>query len=235
MTPHRLLTTDEIERYRRDGFLAVHGLYDAQTMLQWRDAVAELLAARTDSVHSTESSGVFVWMADVLPPFLKNAMNDNHVVPILKQLIGPQVEFLSVKLVYKDGKITAASPWHQDWYYWFGAEKVSIWIALDDATQANGCLRMIPGSHQQQFNNEKLDTRAFANQISADQLENLDVVDLEVKRGDVVFFSDRAVHCSYPNTSGDARWSFISTYRDATVPDDSAVWQTAMPVDGSGA
>jgi len=49
---------------------------------------------------------------------------------------------------------------------------------------------------------------------------------------DAVFFSELAIHASHPNTSGADRWSLISTYRDASVKDDSTVWKIAMVVSG---
>ena len=78
-------------------------------------------------------------------------MKDVCVVSILNRIIGPNVEFLSVKSVYKNKFTRFGSPWHQDWYYWKGANKISVWIALDDATPENGCLKMIAGSHFNRF------------------------------------------------------------------------------------
>ena len=51
-------------------------------------------------------------------------------------------------MVFKNEAMTFASPWHQDWSYWYGAHKLSIWVALDDATVENGCLKLFPGSHK---------------------------------------------------------------------------------------
>ena len=42
-----------------------------------------------------------------------------------------------------------AIPWHQDGQYWpiRPIATCSVWMALDDATPENGCMRFIPGSH----------------------------------------------------------------------------------------
>jgi ectoine hydroxylase-related dioxygenase (phytanoyl-CoA dioxygenase family) len=47
----------------------------------------------------------------------------------------------------------------------------------------------------------------------------LPVRTIDVKHGDVVVFHDLLVHSSFPNSSGEDRWSLISTYRDAGVED----------------
>jgi ectoine hydroxylase-related dioxygenase (phytanoyl-CoA dioxygenase family) len=223
-----MIDTTQIEQYHRDGYLIVRNLYDADAIARWRDEVRQLYSQD----DAPNDHGVRVWMADALPPFLLDAMTDDRVPPILTKLVGPDVEFLSVKLVHKDGAIDFGTPWHQDWHYWLGSEKLSVWIALDDATPDNGCLKVIPGSHKRQFTNQRHETASFSNRIDDAQLEGLPVVDAIMRRGDALFFSDRTVHGSYPNGNGQPRWSFISTYRSAAVRDDSQVWQTPLVVAG---
>lgn len=223
------LTDEQVAAYRRDGFLAVEALYAPDEMLQWKQTI---LATLEEDVYES-GSGVRVWMSDVIDPKLRQAAADPHVVRILTQLIGPNVEFLSAKAVFKNAETSFASPWHQDWFYWGGASKMSIWIALDDATPENGCLKFIPGSHRKVFPKKVVDgENAFVNRIEQTDLDGLPEVTVALKRGDAAFFHDLAVHSSHPNVSGADRWSFISTYRDASVKDDSNVWQTAMLVAG---
>ena len=41
--------------------------------------------------------------------------------------------------------------WHQDYSYWTRTKPIAhltCWIALDDASEENGCLHYIPGSHR---------------------------------------------------------------------------------------
>ena len=46
-----------------------------------------------------------------------------------KKSMGGDVAFLSAKVVLKDSRVDFPSPWHQDWHYWLGSEKTSVWIA----------------------------------------------------------------------------------------------------------
>jgi Phytanoyl-CoA dioxygenase (PhyH) len=41
-------------------------------------------------------------------------------------------------------------PWHQDGQYWpiRPLATCTVWVALDDSTPENGCMRFIPGSHR---------------------------------------------------------------------------------------
>lgn len=219
------------EIFGRDGFLVVRGLYTPEEMLAWKERIVRMIEAK--GRLEDNRSGVRVFMPEVLDPYFRKRMGDDKVVPVLNRIIGPDVEFLSVKAVYKNKFTTFGSPWHQDWYYWKGTTKVSVWIALDDATPENGCLKMIPGSHHKLFKVKQVrEETGFAWRIGNGELAGLPEETLAVVRGDAVFFHDRTLHSSYPNPSGADRWSFISTYRDASVKDDATVWKQPMVVSG---
>lgn len=225
LAPALVLTPEQVNTYHNDGFLIVRGLYSGETMLEWKRVLHNVLADEREKAGKKRDewdlsdSGVRVWNSQHIHPFLLEAMKDNHVGPILHQLLGPSVEFLSAKVVFKNSTTSFASPWHQDWFYWEGAPKMSVWIALDDAYPANGCLKLIPGSHKKVFPKFCAHGNAFVNRIEDKELEGLPVTVGEVKRGDAVFFSDLAVHSSFPNTVKADRFSMISTYRNAAVKD----------------
>jgi ectoine hydroxylase-related dioxygenase (phytanoyl-CoA dioxygenase family) len=236
----RSLSPAEVVAFQRDGFIVVPHLYTAEQMLEWKRLIQGVLEEEKKQAGDSwnmATSGVRVWNVEAIHPSLLAAMKDEHVTPILKQIIGPDVEFLSAKAVFKNDATSFASPWHQDWFYWEGAHKISVWIAMDDATPENGCLKMIPGSHKRAFDKTVRDGNAFVNQIDDKELEGLPVSTLAVERGGAVFFHDRAVHSSYPNTARKDRWSLISTYRDASAPDEcqdslKEFWKKPMVVSG---
>ncbi len=221
-------TAEEVGKYHRDGFLIVRKLYTPDVAADWKQRIVSIM--RADRTID-DPVGVRVWTESKLDPFLRERMADPHVVSILKALIGPSVEFLSVKAAFKSAATDFASPWHHDWAYWNGSHKISIWIALDPADRTNGCLKMIPGSHRRtmdcSFTEEGI---GFGWRVNEEALKDLPVETLEVDPGDAVFFHDLTVHSSHPNTAKKDRWSFISTYRDASVPDESATWKTSMRV-----
>ena len=228
--------TEQLSRrqlFDRDGFVVERGLYAADEMLEWKErAVGKI--HELGVLEKEGTSGVKVFRPDALDPFFMSRMMDDHVVPILTEIIGPDVEFLSVKSVYKNQATTFGSPWHQDWHYWEGATKVSVWIALDDATAENGCLRMIPRSHTQLYKIKQVrEPNGFVLRTEDSEFGGMPEVTLEVSRGDVVFFHDQVLHSSHPNFSGEDRWCMISTYRDASVVDPSKAWDQGVVVSGS--
>ncbi|MDE2886721.1 MAG: phytanoyl-CoA dioxygenase family protein [Gemmatimonadota bacterium] len=219
--------------FHRDGFCIAKGLYCAEEMLNWKARIIGILEAGGHFDTEPTSTGVHVFLADVLDPFFRERMKDACVVSILNRIIGPNVEFLSVKSVYKNKFTRFGSPWHQDWYYWKGANKISVWIAMDDATPENGCLKMIAGSHLKRFKVKQVrGENGFGWRIANEEFAGCPETTLAVNRGDAVFFHDQTLHGSFPNTSGADRWSFISTYRDGSERDESTVWKHPMVVTG---
>ncbi|MCE9614504.1 MAG: phytanoyl-CoA dioxygenase family protein [Lentisphaerae bacterium] len=217
------------EQYDRDGFYKAAGLFSPTEAAVLKE---ETMAVVRERGLGSPEGGLTVWMADALAPPIRRCVCDPRIVRLLQKCIGTSIEFLSVKPVFKDGKTTFGSPWHQDWFYWKGTPKTSIWIALDAATPENGCLRVIPGSHTQLFPlRDAAGARAFVHCTDEAQLSGFQIVDVCMAQGDALIFHDRILHASHTNTSGRDRWSLIPTYRNAAVADDSTVWKTALPVE----
>lgn len=71
------------------------------------------------------------------------------ILDLVEQLIGPDIVLWGSQVFCKLPRTGKAIPWHQDGQYWpiRPIATCSAWIALDDATPENGCMRFIPGSH----------------------------------------------------------------------------------------
>lgn len=217
-----------VDEYREKGFVVVRGLYSPEEASAIKERTMEVLR---DADALDEPSGVHVWMAEGLDESLRRVVTDPRIARIVRPLSGEEAEFLSVKSVYKNADLGFASPWHQDWYYWKGSTKLSAWIALDEATVANGCLRMIAGSHDQVRKMRSVRSESgFGLRTEDADLIGVEPIDVVASPGDVVFFHDLAVHGSHPNVSGEDRWSLIATYRDAGQVDESKIWSTGLPL-----
>lgn len=215
-------------QFEQDGFVVLPSLFPPETMREWKSRIIEKLKGEDWDKNPT---GVRVWMIEDLDSYFLEGLTGSQLTDPIKEVLGGPIEFLSVKPVYKNGDTTFGSPWHQDWWYWNGSHKVSVWIALDRATPANGCLKMIPGSHREVLERDPAEEGSgFNKRIDESRLPEGQVVSLEVNAGDAVLFHDLTLHASHPNTDRTDRWSFIATYREAEVPDDSTVWKRALLV-----
>ncbi|NQZ70041.1 MAG: phytanoyl-CoA dioxygenase family protein [Lentisphaeria bacterium] len=205
------------QQFNTDGFYLCRSLFTADEMQDLKMHCVELLIEEN-------LSGVDVFPADTCTENLRAISCDQRFVKILKEIIGPQVDFLSVKTVIKSSKTSFPSPWHQDQLYWGGTTKISAWLAIDDATISNGCLKIVPGSHLQlQTHSQAESGTAFPIRVPDEQVETMNQIDVEMKQGDILIFHDMLLHSSYPNESGMDRWSLIPTYRDRTLEDDSSL------------
>ncbi|REE78969.1 ectoine hydroxylase-related dioxygenase (phytanoyl-CoA dioxygenase family) [Paenibacillus taihuensis] len=212
------------EQFEQDGYYIMRQLYSEDEIEAFKNACIAIVKE-----HDPGRSGVLVGMT-LRSPLFKQATVKPSLVEALREIIGEHIVFLSDKVVLKNAGTDFGSPWHQDHPYWDGSHKFSVWIALDDAMPSNGCLRLVPGSHQQgtvSHDGEVVDDLGFINRIDMTQIADSDVLDFEARRGDAVIFHDLLFHASYPNVSGKERWALITTYKDGTQEDPDYEWAGA--------
>ncbi len=215
--------------FERDGFLIVENLFSNEEVRRLKGEVRRILGEVKDEREIR--TGVYVGLA-ARSRLFKDLARDARLVDPLEQIIGPNIAFFSDKIVFKDAETDFGSPWHQDWPYWKGSHKISIWIALDDATSENGCLRVIPGSHREHavHAGDASDGKGFGNRIRPEDIDENKAITVELSAGSALFFHDLTLHASHQNTSGADRWALISTYRDAMAEDPEYSFAVAAEV-----
>ena len=99
-------------------------------------------------------------------------------------------------------------PWHQDCAYYQPSPNVilSAWIAVDEATRASGCMRVLPRSHKRLYPHIRR-PRAERFGLFADPstFDPNKAVDIELKPGQFVFFNESILHSSVANRSSSRR------------------------------
>ncbi len=211
------------EQFAQNGYVILSKLFTSEEVRLLKEEAGKIIEKQ-----GTNKNGVHLGLTIASPLFKKAAAHPSMVVA-LQQIIGNDVIFLSDKIVYKDSKTDFGSPWHQDYPYWNGSHKFSVWIALDDAAPENGCLKVIPGSHlleaAHQEDHAANDLGAgFIHRLTEEDIDPARAIDLAAFRGDAIIFHDLLFHSSYPNTSGKDRWALISTYKDGTLEDPAYEW-----------
>ena len=152
------------------------------------------------------------------------------VLDAVERLIGPEILIDGNLVFYKPPHDASYASWHQDSVYsgWHLTPSVSAWIALTCSEPANGCMRVIPGSHRQGLLEHEnvhdpnlLNKRGERLRMGVDESQAVDVV---LKPGEMSLHHTNIVHGSNPNTSDGPRIGFIvrfvtnmSTNRDRQV------------------
>ncbi len=144
------------------------------------------------------------------------------------------------KLMQKEPKVGGAWEWHQDYGYWYKNEfllpdqMISVMIAITDANKENGCLQVIKGSHKM----GRVEHGFAGEQVGASQryvdlaLKTMELVFVELKAGDALFFHPNLLHRSEANLSDNARWSLISVYnRSGNIPYNEPSQSSTIPVE----
>lgn len=123
--------------------------------------------------------------------------------------------------------------WHQDrWTDLDIDPMITIWTALDPATVANGCVKIIPGSHSELVNPEH-----GSGFLTEEHIENIvskyDPINLELEAGESVVLHNWMLHSSGTNSTDIPRRAFSVCYMDAAT--QSSRGHTFSRVFGEGA
>lgn len=103
---------------------------------------------------------------------LKFLLSD-EVLDLVEPLLGPNIALWSSHFICKEPFIGKQTPWHEDSAYWNGRlsrfdKLVTVWLAIDRSSEENGCMRVIPGTHNNGFSEYEAvdkDENIFATEI----------------------------------------------------------------------
>nr|WP_315469658.1 phytanoyl-CoA dioxygenase family protein [uncultured Undibacterium sp.] len=143
---------------------------------------------------------------------------------VLTQLLGTGVCMSQVHhncIMTKQARFSSLTGWHRDSRYWHfqKPELISVWLALRDEKVENGCLLVLPQSHQWQIEPEQLDSAQFLRaDVAANQNLLAQACAVPLKQGDVLLFSSNLFHAAGCNQTTQTKFSMVYTYRGADNP-----------------
>jgi ectoine hydroxylase-related dioxygenase (phytanoyl-CoA dioxygenase family) len=154
------------------------------------------------------------------PPFLGVARHPALVDAMSRLLPGP-IRLYGSQLFAKPARVGTQVPLHQDMPYWpfEPCELISAWIALDDSTIENGCVRYLAGSHKLGIL-PHAPSGVAGNSLGLvvdDRVCSLPEVPVEVRRGSCILHHCLTAHRSEPNRSDHPRRGLIYIYMSRNV------------------
>jgi non-heme Fe2+,alpha-ketoglutarate-dependent halogenase len=155
-------------------------------------------------------------------PFIAALALHPKVLEAVEGALGPDFFLLATHFFCKYGEGEVASKfvaWHQDVTYWGlePATAVTVWLAIDDADEENGCMRVIPGSHVAGIR-EHATAQQAGNLLSINQEvpvtedEEASAVNLPLKAGFASLHEGCLIHGSLPNRSTRRRCGLTLRY-----------------------
>ena len=149
----------------------------------------------------------------------------DEVLDLVERFIGPDIALWSSHFISKPPAHGQIVPWHEDSAYWRGRldpmEVCTVWLAVDDSTAENGCMRVIPGTHSNGYSNyvavDDASKSVFGTRITEDQFDLSTAVDLELKSGECHLHHAKTIHGSNANESGKRRCGYTMRYMPTTV------------------
>ncbi len=176
---------------------------------------------------------VNIMLPRVYLPAWQGNLYEQRATSIARQLIGEDATLDYDQLLAKrPGSLDAVFAWHQDLAYWPltpDTRTVTCWLAVDDATEENGCLRFVPGSQTEarlRPHRPLHADREKSHTLVAEVDERRDrVCAAPIRRGDVLAFGERVLHGSGGNRSA-ASWrrAYVVAFRAAdTVARERAI------------
>jgi len=218
-------TDAEYSQYEREGYFVRPRLLSPEEVDDFRDHARRDLeseAARDAVMEKGDKDGnktlLKMWTTAANDKYGLLA-RDERLVRLATGLINREVYLYSHKMTMKQPGEGGAWEWHQDFGYWheygcLAPEMLSIWIALDKSTVANGCLQVLPETHRL----GRLKHVREAGQTNVDPefiaaaLQRFPKQYVEMEAGDALVFHCNLLHRSDANKSDTYRWGYICSY-----------------------
>lgn len=222
---HGTISASQVGDYHEHGFVVAKGFFDREEIELLRGAAKEDRTLDQRSFSKGDGEGGQVRLS------LWNHPGDTiygmfarceSITGSAEKILDGEVYHYHSKMIMKDARVGGAWAWHQDYGYWYQNGVLfplltSAFIAVDPATKENGCMQVIPYSH----NLGRIEHVLTGDQAGADIervteiLKRLPLVHVEMEPGDTLFFHSNLLHRSDQNHSENPRWSMICCYNAA--------------------
>lgn len=171
--------------------------------------------------------------------FWLRLVSDPRLLDIAEQFIGPDIALYASHYISKRPFEGRAVLWHQDGSYWplEPMNVVSLWLAVDDSTAENGCMRVIPRTQDLQLHeNVKQDDvdSVFGSGMDKSLVDESAAVDIALKAGDVSVHHPNIIHGSNANESPRRRCGLTIRYIPTTTRILDEPWPSAFLLRGKG-
>ena len=210
-----MLTTAEVEQYHRDGYVVPDFRVPDELLGEIAEAHSLLIARHPE--FSDYCSALLAY-----DTWFLNVARMPEILDMVEQVLGEDIALWNMSFFAKPARVGTKTPWHQDGEYWpiRPLATCTVWIAIDASTRENGCLRVIPGSHQprQLARHQQNDAPGLALnlELERDQFDEASAVDIVLEPGQLSLHDVYLYHGSEANRSEHPRRGMTLRYMPTT-------------------
>ena len=204
-----MLTTDQIDHYRNKGYISSVSALTSNEAKEIRNEIEKIEKNWPGALEGINRNYVHL-----ISPILNKVCLNKNILDAVESIIGKNILICGTTLFIKEKNEKGFVSFHQDAKY-IGLEPhnwVTVWLAVTDSNEKNGCMRMLPGSHkdnlkyhEQKFDKNNLLTRGQT-------IENISLNETDpiiLKAGEISLHHPLIVHGSGLNYSDDRRIGFV--------------------------
>ena len=232
-----MLNSKQVDYYNSNGYLTIENVYNASQIKLLSDVTDEFVEK---SRLVTEENDMFSLESDhskdnprltrIKTPqnfhsIYEKAVKDEKMLDIIEHFIGKNIRFQGAKLNMKMPGGGRQVEWHTDWGHHphTNDDMLAVGIALDDITEENGCLMVIPGSHKWDAISHHEDG-FFVGAVDINSFDVKKAINISSNAGGISIHHVRTLHGSAPNMSDKPRRLLLLEFSAAD----------AFPVSGIG-
>jgi ectoine hydroxylase-related dioxygenase (phytanoyl-CoA dioxygenase family) len=214
-----VLDETDVKSFRTNGYhLNKEQLFSPEKLDRLEAIFNEHLAEKGDKLSDELDTPHF------RDPRLLEFLLSDEVLDLVEPLVGPDIALWTSHFISKEPFTGRATPWHEDSAFWNGRLSeydriVTVWLALGPSNRGNGCMRVIPGTHENggfsEYRPTDMTTQTFHAEIV--EVEDEQAVYFELERGECSLHDGRIVHGATPNTSPIRRTGYTMRYFPASV------------------
>ena len=211
-----MLSDSQLQFYRDNGYVVASGIVSPEEAAALRSVTEGFVeksraVAKSDAVFDVEDDHTAenprlrrLKLPDRQDPAYAAMLKHPKVLEVLRQVLGPDVRLQGMKLNLKPGRGGEPIEWHQDWAFFphTNDDLCVLAIMLDDVTEENGAMMVVPGSHKGKVFDHHQDGW-FAGAVTDPDgpAAFARAVPLTGKAGDIHIHHVRTLHASTQNLS----------------------------------
>jgi len=233
-----MITSDQVKHFWDTGYLVVDDVFSADEVEQLRKATDAPAIKSVQAERGVDEKLLHVLELTARHPAFLALARDQRLVTIVRALMGDNLQLHHSKLTTKPPVQGRGScPWHQDFGFFphTNTDLLALGVLLDDATEDNGCVSVIPGSHKLGPLDHAEEGYFSGRCVEESKFPNVDdAVPMTTRAGGITIHHCLTLHSSPENISGNPRRMAVYQYRAADAYQLAAhIWiDTGLHISG---